>query len=122
MKVGKDNILPASLLSSTWLPPGSWRRRSMSSSGAGHSGRCAGTRAPTAEIATVAQTQPTKKQWNKRKPDDRKCRRSGDNGQGGQGSAKRKPDPWVSIGICKFHYRYGDGSTSCYQPCLWAGN
>ena len=81
--------------------------------------------APTplvAEIATVGQTQPAKKQWNKGKPDYRKHRHSGDVGHSSQGGAKRDLHPWVSMGICKFHYRFGDGATSCYKPCLRVGN
>ena len=68
-----------------------------------------------AEIVTVAQTWPGKKQWHKQKPDDLKHWHSED---GGQGGAKRKPDPWVSMGICKIHYSYGDGATSCFEHCL----
>ena len=79
--------------------------------------------APAAEIAAVGQSRPPKKSWAKRKPEDRKRRRTDDGGQGGQGDAKRKlPGPWVAMGLCKLHYKYWDGANNCWPPCLRAGN
>ena len=77
---------------------------------------------PATLIATVDQSRLPKKIWSKRKPDDCKRRRSGSSGQGSQGDAKRKLGPWVAIGICKYHYKYGDAAISCHAPCLQAGN
>jgi len=77
---------------------------------------------PAADIAAVEQSRPPEKNWSKRKPDDRKSLRTDDGGQGGQGYAKRKPGPWVAMGICKLHYKYGYRATNCWPPCLRAGN
>jgi len=83
---------------------------------------------PAAEIAAVGQKRPAKKEWRPKKPEDRKRPRSGDDGRGGRGDAKRKPgrpppaEPWKTIGICRFHHTYGDQALKCEPPCLLAGN
>ena len=78
--------------------------------------------APAAEIAAVEQKRPHKSNGPRKDPKDRKRPRSGDGDRGGRGDAKRKPGPWKSIGICYFHYTYGDKAHRCEPPCLVAGN
>jgi hypothetical protein len=78
--------------------------------------------APAAEIAAVEQKRPHKSNGSRKDPKDRKRPRSGDGDRGGRGDAKRKPGPWKSIGICYFHYTYGDKAHKCEPPCLVAGN
>jgi len=78
--------------------------------------------APAAEIAAVEQKRPHKNNGSRRDPKERKRPRSGDGDRGGRGDAKKKFEPWKTIGICYFHYTYGDKAHKCEPPCLVAGN
>ena len=78
--------------------------------------------AQAAEIAAVEERRPPKKTWGHKKPGNRKCPRSDDGGQGGQGDTKKKPKPWETMGICWVHHKFGDKAWDCKPPCLLAGN
>jgi hypothetical protein len=51
----------------------------------------------------VEQKRPHKNNGSRKDPKERKRPRSGDGDRSGRGDAKKKFQPWKTIGICFFH-------------------
>jgi hypothetical protein len=78
--------------------------------------------AATGEDVVAAVAQPARSSFKKRKFEDRKRKRS-DGGNGGNSAAKRRPDrpdrpqPWLEVGLCYYHYTFGSKADRCEKPC-----
>jgi hypothetical protein len=79
---------------------------------------------PEEEVVATARAQQPRTPWKPQRNDTAKRRRSKDNqgGPGGGATKKQKREPWVDLGMCRFHWRYGNDAYRCEKPCVRSGN
>ena len=78
-----------------------------------HSYQVAAAAAQEPEDVAAAAVQGSRQPWKRKE-------KAPSNGRGAAGGAAKGDKPWVKLGICRLHHRYGADAVSCAAPCAWS--